>query len=144
MTTPTAGERNNNPGNLRASPNFTWTGQTGVDKNGFCVFKDATAGIRALTINLHTHYARYDLTTVRGLITRHAPPGENNTGAYVDFVAGRLGVLPSTPIAFDKVTVSKLVRAIIHMKLGRDVYENSVVMAGVVQGFAHFNRGAAK
>lgn len=41
------GIRNNNAGNVRADE-IIWDGQTGIDDEGFAIFKSPEGGIRAL------------------------------------------------------------------------------------------------
>lgn len=85
----TLAQRNNNPGNLRAG-----AGQTGTDANGFAVFPDANTGWAAL-------YNQISLDSGRGLnlsqfINKYAPPSENNTSNYLNYLTGQLGVSPFT------------------------------------------------
>lgn len=44
-------------------------------------------GYRAIFVLLHTYAVRYGLRTIRGMISRYAPPEENDTRNYVDTVA---------------------------------------------------------
>lgn len=81
------GIRNRNPGNIRRGKTL-YKGETqGCD----AVFKGFAAmqwGYRAIFVLLHTYAVRYGLRTIRGMISRYAPPEENDTRAYVDTVAG--------------------------------------------------------
>ena len=81
------GIRNRNPGNIRRGKT-RYKGETqGCD----AVFKSFAAmqwGYRAIFVLLHTYAVRYGLRTIRGMISRYAPPEENDTRAYVDTVAG--------------------------------------------------------
>ncbi len=43
-----------------------------------------------------TYYGKYKLRTIRALITRWAPPKENNTEAYIRRVTDRIGIGPDT------------------------------------------------
>lgn len=82
--------RNNNPGNLRKSPN-DWQGKTG-DDGEFEIFDTPQNGIRALTKLLYNYQKNYNLNTIAGIITRWAPPSENDTASYISFVASKTGV----------------------------------------------------
>ena len=83
------GLRQANPGNLRPSSQ-PWQGQIGV-ANGFCVFDTLENGIRALAKQLLAYQARYGIKTVRGAISRWAPPSDNNdTEAYIQVVCNEL------------------------------------------------------
>lgn len=86
--------RNNNPGNLRYAGQ---AGTTGQDSNGFAVFASLDLGWNAL-VRQWTLYANRGYTLAEG-ITRYAPNTENNTNAYLNFLANRLGVDPSMPLS---------------------------------------------
>jgi hypothetical protein len=85
------GLRSFNPGNIRAD-SIPWKGQVGVNSHGFCVFDTMANGIRALARNLIAYQTKHDLRTVAEIITRWAPPNENDTEAYIAAVAARVGV----------------------------------------------------
>ena len=72
----------NNIFNIRAGQN--WQGKTGV-RRGFVEFVNKEYAIRAWLILMRT-YRRRGLTTLRQIVTTFAPPKENNTEAYIDFV----------------------------------------------------------
>lgn len=76
----------NNPFNIRYSRSNKWLGQTGHRK-GFCCFSDLKYGIRACAVLLKNYYQFFHLTTISKMIYRFAPPFENDTIAYIDFVA---------------------------------------------------------
>ena len=72
----------NNIFNIRAGQN--WQGKTGVRK-GFVEFVNREYAIRAWLVLMRT-YRRRGLTTLRQIVTTFAPPKENDTEAYIDFV----------------------------------------------------------
>lgn len=76
--------RNNNPLNIRYSSGNKWIGQTGKNK-GFAVFSDMVYGWRAAIVLL-IKYQRSGYDTIRKIVTRWAPPSENDTEAYIRFV----------------------------------------------------------
>ena len=92
------GIRNNNPLNIEAG-SFTQglPGYAGSDGR-FARFDQPQQGIDAASKLLDTYQSKYGLNTVRGIVNRWAPPGENDSGAYVASVAGRLGVDPDQPL----------------------------------------------
>jgi len=91
--------RNNNPGNIEYNPANDWQGQEGPGEGGrFVRFRTRQHGWRALARLLMTYAERHNLRTVRGIIGRWAPPGENATEAYIQRVARDLGVAPEDPI----------------------------------------------
>lgn len=115
------GIRNNNPGNIKASDQFQWFGQRGSDADGYARFDSPVNGIRAMVIDLHTYYYHHGLHTVRGIITRWAPPETNDTADYIDDVANRMGVGADAPFSFWS-GCRALVRAIIYHENGTDPY----------------------
>ncbi|MCC7579579.1 hypothetical protein H8V75_11650 [Enterobacter roggenkampii] len=79
-------DRNNNPLNLRA------TGNRRRDKDGFAQYFDPDEGWGAARNQLSLYYTRDKLDTVQGIISKWAPPSENNTKAYIDQVSKSMGV----------------------------------------------------
>lgn len=108
------GIRNNNPFNIRYDKFTRWQGLKGSNK-GFCVFNDMEYGLRAGCILLRTYITKYHLYTVDDIITRFAPPTENNTRDYIRFVCGRLyscGLDPDTILTIRSDSFLELVSAI--------------------------------
>lgn len=132
----TRGERNNNPGNIRKSAIF-WRGETVGSDASFESFASPDEGIRAIAVLMQNYQKKYGLNTVRGLISRYAPPTangkfENDTGAYVNAVSGALGVSPDTPVNLaDAGTLLPLVTAIIKHENGRVLYDQALIASAV-------------
>lgn len=125
------GIRNNNPGNIRKSAD-AWQGLADVQPDSaFFTFKDPVYGIRALAKILRNYRDRYGLTTITGIISRWAPPNENNTQAYAQAVASAVGVSPSEPLAFDAGQLRALVAAIIHHENGQQPYDMELIDDGI-------------
>lgn len=125
------GIRNNNPGNIRKSGD-AWQGLADVQPDSaFFTFKDPVFGIRALAKILRNYRDLYGLTTVTGIISRWAPPNENNTQAYAQAVASAMGVAPSEPLAFDAGQLRALVAAIIHHENGQQPYDMALISDGI-------------
>ena len=97
---PTRGLRNNNPGNIDKTGEVGEGQEMPGDDPRFCTFSSMAYGCRALIRTLMTYHAKHDLSTVREIINRWAPPVENNTDAYIKHVCDRLGVAPSHPLDF--------------------------------------------
>ncbi len=74
----------NNPFNIRFNKRNNWLGQIG-QKRGFCEFDSINHGVRAAFV-LIKGYIERDIDTPRKIINRFAPPKENDTIAYLDFV----------------------------------------------------------
>lgn len=95
----TRGIRNNNPGNIRHGSS-QWLGMSPTQTDTeFVQFDDPVYGIRALAKLLKNYQSRYRLNTVRALISRWAPPNENDTDSYVKHVARVAGVHPDSVIS---------------------------------------------
>lgn len=123
------GIKNNNPGNLRLSSE-KWQGEvTGSDK-AFKTFSDPVYGIRAIAKLLLNYERKYGLNTISGLISRWAPPNENDTTAYVKAVAGACGIG-----AYDPIDVAAylpcIVQAIIKHENGKQPYSIDLIERGI-------------
>lgn len=140
MTTP-RGIRNNNPGNIRWGDD--WKGLVPQDKRtdrSFCQFVEAKWGIRAMA-KILLNYRKSQgmpgvgaagIDTVREIISRWAPPNENNTEAYVQSVAKACGVLPNDPIDLtNKQLMLSLVKGIIAHENGMQPYTDATLLAGI-------------
>lgn len=82
----------NNPANIRYTGQ-KWLGLCGF-KNGFCEFDHIGYGIRSLGVILRTYRSKHHLYCIRDIITRYAPPSENNTDAYINYVCSCLCCKP--------------------------------------------------
>ena len=89
------GLRNNNPLNIRRSGD-KWQGLRVLQEDReFFQFSEMKWGWRAaFRLLCHTYYNKYRLRTIRDIITRWAPPKENNTEAYIRRVTDRIGIGP--------------------------------------------------
>ena len=92
------GIRNNNPLNIRRNPRNRWQGlrKEQTDKS-FCQFTEMKWGLRA-AIRLMENYIRQGLQTPRQIISRWAPPTENDTERYVRKACQRAGLDPDEPV----------------------------------------------
>lgn len=143
---------NNNPGNVDRGADI-WQGEirdpadsrltefqrTELVKGRFCVFLQPQLGIRMLAKTLFAYRDQLGRRTVRQIINTWAPPNENDTGAYVNVVAGKVGVSPDAEIDVrDYKTLRALVSAIIVHECGGMPYagsevEDGLMLAGVVK-----------
>lgn len=124
------GIRNNNPGNIRHGDN--WQGMADVQTDAsFIQFVNPEYGIRAMTKILLTYNDRYGLNTVRGIISRWAPPVENDTESYINSVASRLDVYPDDVINV-RAYMPDLVEAIIYHENGIQPYEYATLSQGII------------
>lgn len=127
------GIRNNNPGNIRHGANWQ-----GLNPNGgtmdpaFCVFQTPVVGIRALAKVLINYKKIHGLNTVRQIISRYAPPNENQTTAYVQSVAKQLSVYPDTVIDIEERGVlTVFVKAVIRMENGVQPYSDETIQKAI-------------
>jgi hypothetical protein len=131
------GIRNNNPGNIRRNGD-PWQGlaerQSDVE---FFTFKTSIYGIRALARTLITYQDKHSLRTIRQIISRWAPPVENNTNAYVRAVSIDAGLDADQPLDLHRFDhLLPLTKAIIHHENGQQPYTDAqitkaLVLAGV-------------
>jgi hypothetical protein len=111
--------RNNNPGNLRyydslTRPGYVLEGAT-RGEGGFARFDTPEAGMRAMYQQLRIDTQRSGLTLSQ-FINKYAPPSENKTGNYINFVGAAVGLKPN-----DKIPESLLpdvMRAMVQMEGG--------------------------
>lgn len=130
--TQSRGMRNNNPLNIRIGN--TWLGErdsrecTDGEFEEFCELK---YGLRAGFCILRRYIRHYHRDTLRKIIASWAPPVENRTETYINFVAERVGIDPGATIDYaDADTMCRIVQAMCKMECGetidytliRDVY----------------------
>ena len=93
------GIRNNNPLNIRRSKDQWKDLRAQHQDASFCQFETLEYGWRAAFYLLtRTYYHKYRLFTIRKIIGKWAPPGENNTEAYIQNVSRLTGIAPDEPI----------------------------------------------
>ncbi|MDR2968287.1 MAG: structural protein P5 [Tannerellaceae bacterium] len=86
------GLRNNNPGNIRINPDhFQGEIRPGRDKE-FKQFDSMAYGYRAMLKMLRNYRKNRGLKCLREWISRWAPANENDTEAYILYVAGFAGI----------------------------------------------------
>lgn len=126
----TRGLRNNNPGNIRRD-GTRWEGMSPDQTDAaFVQFVAPEYGLRAMARVLNSYYTRHQLRTVRGIITRWAPPNENDTGAYVRSVASRLNVGPDDALSWPD-RVPELIEAIVKHENGLQPYSREMIAQGI-------------
>lgn len=93
------GLRNNNPGNIRINDDlFQGEVRPSRDKS-FKQFKTMAYGYRAIFKILRNYLCIYKLDTIRKMVGRWAPPGDNNhTEAYIKAVSDYAGIPADDPI----------------------------------------------
>jgi len=133
----TLSDKNNNPLNIKTSSD-NWQGADGSNA-GFVKFNNPEYGVRAATKNLYTSQEKYGNNSVSDIVTRWAPPSDNNpTEIYIQKVADDLGVGPNDDLGSlrDNPEVTKnLIKSMAEMEgatVGEDgKYTDSVITNGV-------------
>ena len=136
------GIRNNNPLNIRRSSTH-WQGarKEQTDKS-FVQFETMAYGYRAAWRTLHTYYKRLrdrkKLFTVENIISRWAPPTENDTKAYIrsvlklSSIGGKENLLPPSNVSgYSKL--SRLIAAMTIIENG--ISMTQVDMEAIYQGY---------
>jgi len=126
----------NNFGGLRR-PGLT----AGPVGGGFKSFATPQAGAQATASLLQTYQDRHGLNTLRGIITRWAPPFENNTERLIAEAAQQTGFAPDQPLNLhDAATLSAVTAAMIRNEVGIRGPSKDMVNS-VVSEFANANVG---
>lgn len=119
----TLGAKNRNPLNIRYSSKNKWLGQRGQNK-GFCVFSSLRLGFRAAFLLLR-NYVRQGDNTIESIVTRWAPPSENNVEAYIDYVCKKSYI-------FDREKVITKTEDLFSVLRAMGIYESRVDIADVM------------
>jgi len=129
----TRGLRNNNPGNIRYNPSTLWAGLASPPSDGaYCVFVTPEYGIRAIALTLQNYVAVDGIpSTVTSIISRWAPPTENNTASYIADVDGQLGLIPGNDYVDLSTQLPALIAAIIAHENGIQPYSATTITSGV-------------
>lgn len=136
------GIRNNNPLNIRRSSD-RWEGvrKEQTDKS-FVQFESMAYGYRAAWKILESYWKHFRSErqpfTVRNIISRWAPPSENNVDAYVKTVLGltSLGGEERLPRPFTGYLLEKLARLIVGMTVVEcGIPADEVDIAAIWEGY---------
>ena len=95
----TLGQRINNPFNVRSSKSNDWQGSdASLREGGYEGFINPDYGIRAADRVLENYGKNSNIETLRGALNRYAPPSENPTESYVDYISDKTGIDPDEKI----------------------------------------------
>ncbi|WP_077396398.1 structural protein P5 [Bombella intestini] len=126
MSAPPRGIRNNNPGNLNFAHQAGAVLEPGPNAR-FARFPTAEAGLEALRDQLTRYIVRDGIDTVAGIISKWAPPTENNTAAYIRGVAHALGTEPDDRLGQPNPRlIESMMNAIILFENGQNPYGDLV------------------
>jgi hypothetical protein len=128
----------NNPGNIEIGQGYAGeTGDTYADR--FAVFDSPQMGVRALGRDIKTKIKRFD-GDLQSIIDQYAPPEENDTNNYFEYVRDQVGS--------DTITENDLgaiVRAIIKMEnkpeIAAQYLDDSILNEGLDLAQMSFDQG---
>ena len=125
------GLRNNNPLNIEEN-GTEWVGRAG-DDGRFVIFETVEHGLRAAGRILRTYATKYQLNTISGIVSRWAPPVENDTQNYINFVSQKTGIEQDQ--ALTRETYPHVLAAMIHMENGSQPFSLDEIRQGFEWGF---------
>jgi hypothetical protein len=112
-----------------------WQGEIEPDTvNNFSRFQDVGYGIRAMITDITGDIVNDGKNTLRKLVTAYAPPGENNTNAYIATVANLTGLQPDQVIPVSEYWIRKIITAKIAVELGQQ-FANRISNSDIDAGF---------
>lgn len=113
MEQPTRGVRNNNPLNIRHNPRNRWLGLSlNQTDPAFCQFDSMIYGVRAAMKLLRAYAIKLHRYTISDYISRWAPPSENDTQNYIDFISKEIDYPSNINLYFrDRPRFCAMVRA---------------------------------
>lgn len=127
--------RLNNPLGIRKTPQ-EWLGEVESSDPDYEAFGSAEDGIRAGARLLRNYWRLHSLNTVRGIITRWAPPSENPTDAYIRNVSTWTGFAPDQRLDMESdEVIAELVAAIIRQENGFQPFTREMIRAQVARAF---------
>ena len=119
------GQRINNPLNIKQY-NQGFLGETGED-SGFVSFKDPMYGVRAADRVLTTYGTKHGINTIRDLINRWAPPSENDTQNYVNYISDQLSIDPDAEVDLSNPAMRARILSQMTMMESRSKYSPSQI-----------------
>ena len=116
----TRAERNHNPGNIRRC-GVRYRGELRPSCDpAFKEFESDEWGYRAMFVLLESYRRRYGIDTLRAIVTRWAPPIENDTENYILFVAKRAEVDPDAVLLPRDVRLRAIAEAMSRFERGHE------------------------
>jgi hypothetical protein len=118
--------KGNNPLNIRRGKTL-WKGEITplpIEGECFCHFESVEWGLRAAFCLLRTYATKYRLNCVKDIITRWAPPKENDTTSYIRHVCLLTGFGGNQRLT--EKDWPRLVKAMARMECGADL-DNDVI-----------------
>lgn len=133
----------NNPGNIRRVQGQTWQGEITPSpwRSGFATFVTLDYGFRALMVLLK-NYIGAGYNSVNKIINRWAPPSENDTRAYINFVSSYTGFPELQTLQATPAVLQKLAAAIAEVEHSGALTNNDLL--ALQRGAALVTTGAAQ
>jgi len=132
-TRPARGIRNNNPGNIDWKSDVPWKGMDQPAHDGrFIRFETPEDGLRAMARVLRNYQRKYNLFTLNKIISRWAPPSENDTQRYVSTVSKIANIDPNQKIDLNNdELLADLMEAMIKVENGSNPYNRDMILRGI-------------
>ncbi|MCK5603823.1 structural protein [Candidatus Pacearchaeota archaeon] len=121
-----------NPGNICKGSN--WVGMAEIQPEGrFVKFKNSEFGYRAMGKLMLIYNEKHRLGSLTQIINRYAPPFENPTQNYIDFVAKETGFTTWSYInVHNEEVLFLLVKAMAKFEQGRRFHDSDdTIRAGI-------------
>lgn len=125
---PARGKRNNNPLNIKRTV-INWKGEKkDITDPDFEEFESMMWGLRAGLRNMRTHFMK-GANTIYMIVSKWAPPSENNTLKYCEFVVSESGYPIDQELTWEKDVMFPVVSAMCKMEsnltLTKELYEEA-------------------
>lgn len=132
----TRAERNHNPGNIRrCGVRYRGERRPSCDP-AFKEFESDEWGYRAMFVLFESYRRRYSIDTLRAIVTRWAPPLENDTEEYVRFVAERAGIDADATLPPRDVRLRAIAEAMSRFERGHE--PSPAQLDALDRGWQHF------
>jgi hypothetical protein len=126
----TKGERLHNPFDIEKNSNIHWQGQIANSPEPvFVEFESDLYGLRAGFINLKNQLTE-GFNTIQKLITKFAPPSENDTKAYIEAVCKRMDKNPDDVLTLTDLKCLGI--SIIYQEQSRCLYGDDTINAALI------------
>ena len=143
--TRTLGQRINNPFNIRSSSSNDWQGaDDSIGEGGYQGFQNNDYGIRAADRVLNNYGKKQfeegsenfnlygeNVDTLRETLNMYAPPSENPTKSYVDFISDKTGIDPDAPIDLTDAGIRSLIMSPMATFESRSSYSPEEISASI-------------
>jgi len=143
--TRTLGQRINNPFNIRSSSSNDWQGaDDSIGEGGYQGFQNNDYGIRAADRVLNNYGKKQfeegsenfnlygeNVDTLRETLNMYAPPSENPTKSYVDFISDKTGIDPDAPIDLTDAGIRSLIMSPMATFESRSTYSPEEISASI-------------